>query len=190
MKVFVKQDKITIFGRRYVIYQNEKKRFTIRRLWLTPIPKYVITEHLSGIKIGMIRNKFLSLRANAVISIPSGDFKFEQESIKSMKYTCIATTKETEKYNLKGHKGFTGSIYRNNEQIGQWNKNRFVMFDGDAYEVDLDFDADIVLIASMMVLVDTYRISLTVGGDIGWEIGNIGKALQKRNTNWSPKENS
>jgi uncharacterized protein YxjI len=190
MKVFVKQDKITIFGRRYVVYQDKKKLFTIQRLWLTPIPKYVITEYSSGERIGRIQNKFLTLRGNAVISIPNGNFKFEQESINSMKYTCKVIGKETDNYDLKGHKGFTGSIYKNKEQIGQWNKNQFVIFDGDAYEIDLDFDSDILLIASMMVLVDTYRISVTVGGDIGWEIGNIGKELQKENTNWSPKENN
>ncbi len=190
MKIFVKQDKITIFGRRFVVYQNKKKLYSIRRLWLTPIPKYVIKEYSSGKIIGRMQNKFLSFRGNAVISIPSGQFKFDQEAISSMKYSCKRIDGEAEEYNLKGNKGFTGSIYKDKEQIGQWDKNRFVIFDGDAYEVDLDFNADKLLMASMMVLIDTYRISVTVGGDIGWEVGNIGKGLQKRKSNWIPKENN
>ena len=188
MKIFVKQDKITLFGRRYVVYQNKKKLYTIRRLWLTPIPKYAITEYHSGKRIGRMQNKFLSFRGNAVISIPSGQFKFDQEAIYSMKYSCKRIGGMTEEYKLKGNKGFTGSIYKDKEQIGQWDKNRFVIFDGDAYEIDLDFDSDKLLMATMMVLIDTYRISVTVGGDIGWEVGNIGKDLKRRKSNWTPKE--
>jgi len=188
MKIFVKQDKITIFGRRYVIYQNNNKLYTIRRLWLTPLPKYVINEYSSGRKIGKIQNNFFSFRGNAMISIPSGQFKFEQETFNSMKYTCKRISEKNEEYELIGNKGFTGSIYKYKEQIGQWDKNKFIIFDGDAYEIDLDFDVDKLLIASIIVLIDTYRISVTVGGDIGWEIGNIGKGLQKGESNWTPKE--
>ncbi len=180
MKILVKQNKITIFGRQYNVYQNKKKLFTIRRLWPTLIPKYVITENPSGKRIGGIQNKFLSLTANAMISLPSGEYKFNQEGMNSMNYTCSNSTKEgSDIFNLSGNKGFSGSIYKNKEQIGKWNKNQFVFLDGDSYEIDLDVDSDILLIASMMILVDTYRISVIIGGDMGWEIGNIGKGLKK-----------
>lgn len=188
MKVFVKQDKITIFGRRYVVFKGKKKILVIRRLWLTPIPKYKITEYDSGKVIGRMQNKFLSFRGNANIFLPNGSFKFDQEGFNSMKYECKPLADPNVTYQLRGNKGFSGSIYKDKKQIGQWDKNQFVIFDGDAYELDLDFDADIPLIASMMVLVDTYRISVTIGGDIGWEVGNIGKGLNSRKNNWKPKE--
>lgn len=188
MKVYVKQDKITFFGRRYVVFNGKKKILVIRRLWLTPIPKYKITEYATGKELGKMQNKFLSFRGNANITLPNGTFKFDQESINSMKYECNSLADPSTHYQLQGNKGFSGSIYKDKNQIGQWNKNQFVIFDGDAYELDLDFDADIPLIASMMVLVDTYRISVTIGGDIGWEVGNIGKGLKSRKTNWKPKE--
>lgn len=175
MKVYVKQDKITFFGRRYVVFMGRKKVLVIRRLWMTPIPKFKITEYATGKELGTMENKFLSFRGNANISLPNGTFKFDQKSINSMRYECRSLVDSPTQYLLQGNKGFSGSIYKDNHQIGQWNKNQFVIFNGDAYELDLDFDADIPLIASMMVLIDTYRISIKIGGDIGWEVGNIGK---------------
>lgn len=190
MKILIKQDRISLFGRFYTVYKDNKKLYSIWRVWLNPIPKYIITEYPTENKIGSIRGKFFSLRANATISIPSGDYQFEQKKLTVMQYFCKSINEGSDLYKLAGTKGLGGSIYKNEKQIGKWDKNRFVILDGDVYEVDLNDDVDILLIFSMMVLVDTYRLSITVGGDlIGWEVGNISKGLQHTRDKWSPKQN-
>jgi hypothetical protein len=187
MKIFVKQDKITIFGRRYVIYEGRRKIYSIRRLWLTPIPKYVIKDSKADQKIGSIRNRFLAFKGDAVISIPNGSFKFDQDGFGSMKYSCKSISNPNEIFELRGHKGHDGSIFKNKEKVGEWCKNKFVIFDGDAYELDLNSDIDSLLMSVLIVLIDTYKISVTVGGDIGWDVGNIGKNLKKKKSGWQPK---
>lgn len=188
MKIVIKQNKIKIFGSRYTAFQGEKKLFVIQRLFLSLFPIYKIVDYLTGERIGIIQNKLFALRGSAIISIPTGAFNFEQESVRSMKYRCEEINGFASSYELNGNSGFTGSITKNNVQIGEWVKNKLVFFEGDTYELELDFDADILLIACTIVLMDKFRISIKIGGDIGWELGNIGKDLQTRNSNWLPKE--
>ena len=187
-KVFVRQDKISLFGKSYLVSQNKKKLYVIQRQWLTIPPKFTIAQYISGKKIGEVNCKFFSFRANAEISISGERYKFEQESVSSMKYDCRKTTDPFNEYRLIGNQGFGGSIFLDKKQIGQWSKNQFVVFDGDVYELDLDFDANIPLIASMIVLMDNYRISVKIGGDLGWEVGSLGKGLKPKKTDWKPKE--
>lgn len=189
MQILIKQDKIPFFGRRYVVIKERRKLYEIRKAWPNPIPAYKISEFQSGKVIGNMQNKFLSLRAHAALLLPSGEYTFEQASIGAMSFECVRTSPAPQStYKLQGAKGLTGAIYQDGEQVGQWDKNRFVVLDGDNYVVDLDFDADIPLMALMMVLVDNYRISVSIGGDIGWEVGNMGKGLQESKSDWKPKE--
>ncbi len=76
--------------------------------------------------------------------------------------------------------------FKNDNQIGRWTKDRFVIFDKDTYTLDLDYDADIALAAAMVVLVDTYSMSVTIGGDMGWDI-SIGKKQSRKKSSWVPK---
>ncbi len=189
MKVYVKQDKISFFGRRFIVYENQLALYSIKRRWLVIKPKYNITDYQTGEKIGTLENKLGSFKANALINLPNATFKFDQpEGLNSMFYKAFNLGEENLNFVFRGNKGYSGSIFLNKQQIGQWQKNKLVIFDGDTYELDLDYDTDILFMGCSMVLIDTYRISITVGGDIGFEIGNIGKGLGRRKKRWKPKK--
>ncbi len=112
MKIRIKQNMFSFFGRKYVVYQEKKKLFSIRRLWLTPIPKYKIKDLRSNTVIGKIQNKFLSFRANAKITLPSGIYAFDQESMGNKKYACKQLDGAMDQYVIKGHEGFECSVLK------------------------------------------------------------------------------
>jgi uncharacterized protein YxjI len=189
MEIFIKQNMFSFFGRKYIVYANGEKRYSIRRLWLTPLPKYKIKDSRTNTVIGTIQNKFLYFRAHAKIILNSGNYAFEQKSLGSKKYSCKQLEGAMDQYEIKGHEGFECSIFKNENQIGNWTKNQLVIFDKDIYEIHLDYDAQIPLIAAMVVLVDTYSMSVTIGGDIGWNI-SLGKKQSKKKSGWKPKVKS
>lgn len=186
MEIVIKQNMFSFFGRKYIVSEKRKKLFSIRRMWLMPLPKYKIKDLRTKKVIGTIQNKFLYFRAHARIVLPSGKFAFEQESMGNKKYSCKQLEGALDQYKINGHEGFECSIFKNENQIGRWSKNQLVLFDKDTYEIELDYDADIALIAAMVVLVDTYSMSVTIGGDFGWNI-SLGKKQSKRKSGWMPK---
>ncbi len=188
MQLKVKQSKISFFGRRYTITKDGRNLFIIRRLILTAIPKYVIENYNTGKKIGTFKNKFLSFKASAVIRIDKNQYSFVQKSFTSSEFQCQQHQNGDDLFQIKSHEGFQYSIWENNQQIGLCKKNNWQILDGDVYDIDLNFDADVALLAAMIVLVDNYRFSIKIGGDISLDVGNFGKNLLKPDTTWLPKD--
>ena len=188
MKVYVKQRKITLFGNKYIVYKDDRELYVVRRILLSIKRKYEISQYYTGQTIGTIENGLLSFKANATVSIPSGKYKVVQKSFNSLKFKCRNQDSSHSEIEMKGSKGYSGNIYENSKQIGRWNKNKFIVFHGDAFEMVLDYDVDLELMIALMVIVDMFRIQIKIGGEIGWDTGNIARGLERGNTVWRPKE--
>jgi hypothetical protein len=186
LRINIEQEGIS--HRRYVVSVGYKETYIIRKELL--ISRYKLLKFESREKVGEIKNEFLADNRNADIILPSGTYKFEQKSDYKMYFNCKSTSKPFKEYEFIGNKGFTGSIYLNKKQIGEWDKNQYMKFENDTYDLDVDFDVDVLLLASVMVLIDIYRISIRFGGYFGWEVGNIGLELGNMNPDWKPKVKS
>lgn len=188
MQIRIKQNKLSIFSNTYRVFRDGEVLFKLTRINFIPIGFFSIKDGKTKEKIGQIRNKVLSLRGNAKISIPNGNYHFTQKSIESNFYKCENLSDKNDLIFIERYKGFNGAIFKNELQIGFWKKNQFVVLDGDNYELKLSADVDLALISAMMVLVDYYRFSLIIGGDIGFEIGNSGNEVPKQIKYWKPKD--
>lgn len=65
--------------------------------------------------------------------------------------------------------------------------NDFVGLGGHKFQIALNYDENPILISAFIVLVNTFRISITIGGDIGWDVGNMGDGLTYYDPNWKAK---
>ena len=187
MNVLVKQKKWTLLGRKYIVSVEGAKKYIIERVPFVIKPEYEIKDYDTWKVIGKIKNR-IKLKADAIISIGNKEYELVQEKLNKMTYHCISKQPKV-KYTIKGNHGAYVSTYKNNEQIGYWKKKSFVILSGNRYDMEINYDEDPILISAFAVLVDNYRMSITIGGDIGWELGNIGKGLTEFNPNWKPKRN-
>ena len=190
MIVNVNQRMWTLFGRKYIVSIDGEKKYEIERRAFSAKGVYEIKDYDTLKEVGIFRNKLMSLKADTEIIIGEKEFHFKQESVKSMKYFCENINAPEEKYLIQAHHGHTTSIFKNQNQVAWWDKKRFVILEGNKYKIEMNFDEDPILFSAFAVLVDNYRISITIGGDIGWEMGNMGKGLTNRNENWKRKKNS
>lgn len=184
MNVLVKQKIWTLRGRKYIVSVADKKKYIIEDVPFS-LTEYEIKDYKTWKVIGSIKNK-IKFKADAIITIRNKEYRFTQEKFNKMTYQC--SDKQTKhQYTIQGNHGVWISIFKNNEQIGFWKKKSFVILSGNKYDLLMNFDEDPILLSSFAVLVDNYRISIKVGGDVGWELGNMGKGLTEFNANWTPK---
>jgi len=189
MKVYLSQQKSPVFGKQYDLFKDGRNIYSIKKIWYSIIPTYAVFELRSGNKIGKITNKFLSLKANGLIKLGKREYSFVQQSFNSKTLIGKNLNGQNQNYEITARSGLEHSIYQDNIQIGYSKKNAVVIFEGDRYEFVLNHDADYLLLACMYVLLDTYRFSIKLGGsDIGLDIGNLSKGINKPNSNWIPKE--
>jgi len=186
MRIIIEECAVSVLGREYWVTIDKQIIYRIRRSMLSAKPKFVIIDDVTDKKIGAFQNKLLSLKADAIITVPSGKYKFDQKEINSMTYTCHQFIGGDDKYVVQGHKAYCGSIFKNEKQIGFWKKNKYSFVNSDFYDIDLDCDVDVHLMAAMTVLFDTYRISAGLG--IGIEMDNIGKGVETYKSNWTPND--
>lgn len=186
MNVLVKQKMWTLLGRKYIVSVEGEKKYIIERVPFVIKPEYEIKDYETCKVIGTIINK-IKIRADATIIIDNKEYELVQEKLNKMTYHCI-DKKQNVNYTIQGNHGVYVSTYKNDEQIGYWKKKSFVILSGNRYDMEINFDEDPILISAFAVLVDNYRISVTIGGDIGWELGNMGKGLTEFDSNWKPKK--
>lgn len=184
MKIILEQDFGSIFGSRYNVYIRNRKRFRIKKTLFTS--DFRIIDLVSEEVVGEIVNESFSMKIAAKITLPNGVFQMNQPEFNAMQYLCKKHDSD-DVYKLFGFEGYGGGIYFNKTQIGQWNKNNLVFFDGDVFQIEVDYDVNVLLMVSMMVLIDQFRTSVKVGGTFGFDLGNFGEDLRKPQKHWKPK---
>ena len=186
MNVLVKQKRWTLFGKKYIVSVGNEKKYIVERVAFSIKPVYELKDFETWKLLGTIKNK-IRFKADAIIKIGENEFEFKQEKVNAMTYNCIDNS-TGDQYLIQGNSVDNVSAFKNGEQIACWRKRRFVILDGNSYDLVQNFDECPILLSSFAILVDNYRISITVGGDIGWELGNMGKGLTRFNDNWKPKK--
>ena len=92
---------------------------------------------------------------------------------------------DKERYCLYGHKGLRYSVFRDDRQIAAFTKNRIVIGKGNRYEILLDDDADVVLIACMALAICTSEDDDN-DATANIDVGSIGPEEKPFDEGWQP----
>jgi len=184
MEIDINQKKISI-GDKYQIFSEGRQTHSASRQLLQLLPEINLFENENG-RARMTLNKRLSM-FKAKYDITRWDnslFQFRTISIWKLHYECQFGS---DKYDIYGHRGRKYSIYKNDIQVGWWDKKAVSWFAGDNYKITADKDCDVDLIISFCLIIDNFASNDKDGNTVTYDLGNIGFQVKKFDKTWQPK---
>lgn len=163
---------------------NEELMYTASRellQWLAEIVVLKIsTKHLS-IKIN---KQFHLFKANYKISLDHTTCIFQTVSYLKSHFRCQFAG---DRYDIYGHRGRKYSIFRNEEQVGWWEKEIITWLEGDRYRIIANDDDNAKLLIAFCLIIDNY-----VTGNHGEEVltinwGYFGLQNRPFDEDWQPR---
>lgn len=184
MEIAINQFSIS-FGSQYKIFINKKEEF------------YAETDVFSRAIINVYKPKhlqpsfktFKSLYLNYPkykIEISNGErYKLESKSFWKTRYQL---KKDNDIYDLYNHKGRKVSIFKNNIQIGYWEKEAISYFAGNSYKILANDNSDKELLIAFCLILDNIH-SKGVGAILNIDFGIVLKESRKFDKSWIPTKN-
>jgi len=137
-----------------------------------------------GGTVAHIQGHFSPLRAKHDIVFTDGrSYAMECEKLMSRVFTC---TGSGESYTLYEHRRLRFSIFKGERQIAAIKKNLVVIGSGNEYEIQMDSDADAVLVACMVVTINSIEFN-DDDNSVNVDFGNVGPQGRPFDENWLPK---
>ena len=182
MRIDINQKKITI-GDKYNIFVDELQNYSAS----TELFRLLSVINLFNNDYGcarMIIKKKLSWWGPKyeLVRYDSNVFSFETISVWKLHYKCRL---EDDVYDIYGHRGRKYSIFKNDVQIGWWNKEAVTWFEGDNYSIIANDDADHELLISFCLIMDNYD-SKSHDETVTIDLGNFGFMAKKFDSDWRP----
>ena len=108
-------------------------------------------------------------------------YRFWCENLWRVVYACKG---EQAFYRLYQHKGLTYSLFRGERQVAAIEKTRFVIGNGDRYDIRVNRSENTLLVICMALVLDaldgSYDSTVTV------DLGNIGPEARRFDESWEP----
>lgn len=130
-----------------------------------------------------IKKQFAPFMASYEIRRGGDRYRFSTRSFWKHRYQCNAGA---DAYTVYGHRGRKYSIFKNDVQVGWWNKEAISWFAGDNYRIICDDDTDIELLIAFCLIIDNYRNDDHDGSTFNYDFGNLVQA-KKFDTAWQPR---
>lgn len=134
--------------------------------------------------VATVQGTFSPLRSKHDFALENGrTYHFECAQLWKRVFTC---TSENESYTLYEHRGLRCSIFRGEEQVAAFTKNRFILGKGNEYDIRMSAGIDPLLIACMVL-----SISMAEDNDgqdtATIDFGNLGPEAQPYDESWRPR---
>jgi len=157
------------------IYSARKKPFS----WSDRIELFASRDCL----VATIRGHFLSFRSKYDFNLTEGKvYHFECKKMWKGVYLCEGGE---ESFRLYKHKGLNYSIFRNDEQIAAFNKNRIQVGGGDRYEVRMNDNANLLVVICMVLAIDS-AVNDNDTATVTVDFGNVGPEERPFDRSWEP----
>ena len=185
MEIDINQKKISI-GDKYQIFTDGQQTHFATRGLLQLLAEINLFEKNTVDKARMTINKrFTLFKAKYDITrLDNNILNFRTKSYWKSYYQCQCGD---DTYDIFGHRGRKYSIYKNNIQVGWWDKKAVTWFAGDNYKIIADKDCDVNLIISFCLIVDNFSRNNHDGNAVTYDFGNIGFQAKKFDETWQPK---
>jgi uncharacterized protein YxjI len=182
VKISIKQQKIS-FGSQYNIFlEKNEKYYAETDMFSRKIIHLYHKENL--IECINIYKSFYFFTPDYKIELSDGNrIKFKTMSMWRTHFQCIL---ENDIYELFSHRERKLSIYKNGIQIGLCKKEAVTILAADNYNLILDFDANVELLISFILILDNMN-SRNGGNLFTIDLGIIFKEYRKFDCGWKPK---
>ena len=91
-----------------------------------------------------------------------------------------------ESFRLYQHKRLNYSIFKNDSQIAAFSKNRVKIGGTDRYEIQMNDDANLVVIICMALVIDCGELEDETAGTITVDLGSLGPEERSFDRSWKP----
>jgi uncharacterized protein YxjI len=157
------------------IYFGKKQPFTlVDKLELQGPGGRVLAEIIG--RISWFRSKHVFQLSDGPI------YDFWCEKVWKRVFVC---KNNNEIYRLYGHKGLNYSIFKDDQQIAAFTKNKIAMGKGNHYDIQMDDDANLVIVLCLVLTIDCSENSDNSPG-VNVDLGNIGPEEKPFDSSWEP----
>jgi uncharacterized protein YxjI len=91
-------------------------------------------------------------------------------------------------YHLYTHKGVRYSIFQGDTQIAAFTGNKWIVGNGRTYDLRVNADADLLLVISMLLCLNTENGDDHNDNTVTYDFGNIGPEDRKFDEAWGPTD--
>jgi uncharacterized protein YxjI len=137
-----------------------------------------------GNVLAQIEGHFSPLRSKHDFELSDGrTYEFHCEELWKRVFICVGNQ---ETYHLYEHKGLNYSIFKGDQQVAAFTKNRVVLGKGNHYDIRMNADGDLILVLCMVLTINTAEhddddSSVTI------DFGNIGPEGRAFDETWEPR---
>ena len=133
--------------------------------------------------LATIRGHYL-FRPKYKIELSDGKvYHFSCEKFWKSVFVC---QNSAESFYLYQHKGLNYSIFQNNFQIAAFSRNRVKLGRTDRYEIQMNGDANLVLVICMALVIDCGEIEDDSAGTVTIDMGSLGPEERPFDKTWQP----
>jgi hypothetical protein len=134
--------------------------------------------------VATIHGNFSLFRANYDFALADGrNFHYACEKFWRGVYSCIGPSAN---YHLFQHKGVRYSIFQDDKQIAALTSNQFIVGNGREYDVQMNHDADLLVITCMVLAINTEAGDDKQDATFTYDFGNFGPEDRKFDESWQP----
>jgi hypothetical protein len=185
MKIDINQHKIAI-GDKYNIYVDNELSYKARTKLFRFFLSEIILSDVQDRQIATIERKFNWLKTKYIISgLDKFDWTFKTKKIWKMHYQCHVGD---DTYDIYGHKGRKVSIFKNDQQIGWFDKSAVAWFEGDNYQLLANDNCNPALLTCFVLIWDNFFSNGSEDSTVTYDFGNIGPEARKFDRNWRPNK--
>jgi hypothetical protein len=112
------------------------------------------------------------------------NYSYSCEKVWKGTYVCEGGAGES--YHLYQHHGLRFSVFRDDSQIAAFAKNRLVLGNGNRYDIQMNNDADVSVVVSMILALNTSDGDDNNNNTVTFDFGNVGPEDRKFDESWEP----
>jgi len=134
--------------------------------------------------VATIHGNFSLFRANYDFALADGrNFHYHCEKLWKGVYSCEGADGS---YHLFQHKGVRYSIFKDDTQIAAITRNKFIVGSGNEYDIEMNGDADLVVVSCMILALNTEDGDDSDQGTFTYDFGSLGPEDRKFDESWQP----
>jgi hypothetical protein len=177
------QEKSFSFGVQYDIETPTKKMTALKKI-LSLLPHITVQNENDAVLADIKGESFF--RTKFSIDLRTGStYNYHCEKLWKGVDICEGSGGP---YHLYHHKGVRYSIFQGDVQVAAFSGNKLVVGDGRTFDLRVNADADLLLVISMVLCLNTENGDDQNDNTITYDFGNIGPEDRKFDEAWRPKD--